>query len=132
MKKLSYPPTILNKIREVIRVRNNHAKDLFRTELFNVAQSIAANSDSLYHDNKSDILKRFPTCNYKEPKTKVNRSAIIFDLSLFTKSYTANENATFSDFAQSLIGRILYLSSNYLRCDIVADRYFQDSLKGNN
>ena len=50
----------MNKLRECIRVRARPAEELFKTELFNVAQSTAKNEDSLYHNSKSDILKRFP------------------------------------------------------------------------
>ena len=112
-------------------MRKSQANELFQTELFNVAQSIAENGDSLYHNNKSDILKRFPTCKYVETDTQIDSSPIILDLSLFAKSHTLNENATFSDFAESLKARIFHQSSNYMRCDIIADRYFKDSLKEN-
>ena len=37
----------MNKLRECIRVRAGKAEELFKTELFNVAQSIAENEDSL-------------------------------------------------------------------------------------
>ena len=130
MKKLTYPPSVLSKIGEVIRVRKSQANELFQTELFNVAQSIAENADSLYQNNKSDILKRFLTCKYVETDTQIGSSPIILDLSLFAKSHTLNENATFSDFAESLKARIFHQSSNYMRCDI-ATRYFKDSLKEN-
>ena len=40
-KKLIYSHAILNKIRESIRVRTEQANELFKTELFDVAQSIA-------------------------------------------------------------------------------------------
>ena len=43
-KKLIYAPVILNKIRESIRVRTEQANELFKTELFDVAQSIARKS----------------------------------------------------------------------------------------
>ena len=131
IKNLTYFPSVLNKIREVILVRKSQAIELFQRELFNVAESIAENADSLYRNNKSDIPKRFPTCKYVETDTQIDSSAIILDLSLFAKSHTLNENATFSDFAESLKARIFHQSSNYMRCDIIADRYFKDSLKEN-
>ena len=40
-KKLIYAPAILNKIREFLRVRIEQANQLFKPELFDVAQSIA-------------------------------------------------------------------------------------------
>ena len=64
-----------------------------------------------------------------ETDTLIDSLAIILDLSLFAKSDTLNENATFSDFAESLKERIFHQSSNYMRCETIADRYFKDSLK---
>ena len=58
-KKLIYSPAIMNKLRECIRVRAGKAEELFKTELFNVTQSIVEDEDSLYHSSKSKILKRF-------------------------------------------------------------------------
>ena len=115
IKNLTYFPSVLNKIREVILVRKSQAIELFQTELFNVAESIAENADSLYRNNKSDIPKRFPTCKYVETDTQIDSSAIILDLSLFAKSHTLNENATFSGFAESLKPRTFHQSSNYMR-----------------
>ena len=122
-KKLIYAPAILNKIRESIRVRTEQANELFKTELFDVAQSIAENADSLYHSSKSDILKCFPTCNYESATDSKNSdSAIIIDLPLFTKSHAINKNTTFLEFADSLRKRILNENSSCLRCDVIADR----------
>ena len=53
------------------------------------------------------------------------------DLSLFTKSYAINENTTLLEFVDSLRKRILNESSNCSRCDVIADRYFKNSLKQN-
>ena len=131
IKKLIYAPSILNKIRESIRVKTEQANELFKTELFDVTQSIAKNADSLYHSSKSDILKRFPTCNYESATgSKTNYSSEIIDLSLFTKSHAINEN-TFLEFADSRRKRILNESSSCSRCDVIAHQYFKNSLKQN-
>ena len=37
---------------------------------------------------------------------------------------------TFKDLAKALYDRIMVLAKGYQRCDVVADRYFQQSLKG--
>ena len=66
-----------------------------------------------------------------ETDTQIDSSAIILDLSLFGKSHTLNENATFSGFAESLKPRTFRQSSNYMRYEIIAHRYFKDSLKEN-
>lgn len=50
---------------------------------------------------------------------------------LFTKNHAFDKSETFSDFAESLKQRILHQSLNYSWCDIMADRYFQESLKEN-
>ena len=131
-KKLICDSAILNKIRESIRVRTEQANELFKTELFDVPQSTAENTDSLYHSRESDILKRFPICNCKSATdSKINNSAIIIDFLLFTKSHAIDENTIFLEFADSLRKRILNESSSCLRCDIIADRYFKNSLKQN-
>ena len=129
-KKQIYAPAILNKIREFKRVRTEQTNELFKTELSDVAQSIAENADSFYHSSKSDILKCFPTCNYERTTdSKTNDSAIIIDFSLFTKSHAINENTTSLEYADSLGKRILNESSSCLRCDVIADRYFKNGLK---
>ena len=56
---------------------------------------------------------------------------MIIDLSLFTKSHHFKENTTFLEYANSLRERILNASSYCVRCDIIADQYFKDSLKQN-
>ena len=112
----------MNKIRESIRVRIEQANELFKTELFDVVQSIAENADSLSHSSKSDMLKYFPTYNYDSATdSKTNDSAIIIDLPLFTKSHAINENTTFLEFTDSLRKGILNKSSSCLRCDVIAD-----------
>ena len=91
-KKLIYATVILNKVRESIHVITEQANELFKTELFNVAHSIAKNADSLYHSSKSDILKRLPTYKYESATdSKTNDSATIIDLSLFTKSHVTTK-----------------------------------------
>ena len=118
----------MTKIRESIRVRTEQANELSKTEPYDVAQSIAENVDSLYLSSKFDMLKRFPTCNYKSATgSKTNDSAIIIDLSLFTKFHAINENTTFLEFANSLRQRILNESSICVRCDIIADRYVRNN-----
>ena len=101
--KLKYPIATLSKLREAVHLRKDKATELFSTELFGVSQCIAENSNSLYHGTKSDILKRFATCNYIEPHKTKTTSAMVFDLSLFTKSHVINKKDTFYTFAESLI-----------------------------
>ena len=107
-------------------------KLIYLIELCNVAQSIAENEDSLYHSSKSDILKCFPIYNNDSIiEATINDYAMIIDLSLFTKSHHFNENTTFLEYANSLREIILNVSSSCVRCDIIVDQYFKDSLKQN-
>ena len=46
------------KLRSACELRRNQSLKLFKIELYDVAQSIATNSEALYHNNKSDILKK--------------------------------------------------------------------------
>ena len=61
--------------------------------------------------------------------SKTNDSAVIIDMSLFTKSHAINENTTFLEFADSLGKTILNESSSCLRYDVIAGQYFRNSLK---
>ena len=81
-KKLICSHAIMNKLRECITVLAGKAEKLFKTELFNVAQSIAENEDSLLHSCKFDISKRFPIYNNDSiTEATINDSAMIIDLS---------------------------------------------------
>ena len=80
-KKLHYPIATLTKLRESVHLRKRKLRNLqqveFTTEVFEIAQCIAENSDSLR--TKSDIFKRFPTCNPIESESQNNSSAIVFN-----------------------------------------------------
>ena len=114
-------------MREALNYRPEIATELFDQEHFGVAQSIAETCEKLYDGQKSQILKRFSSCANVVIPTQ--HSAMICDLSVFIKSHYFGNNKLFSDFAISLYNRIMNYSSGYLRCDIVADRYFKGSLK---
>ena len=58
-KKLIYSSDNMNKLRSACELRRNQSLELFKTEHYGVAKNIAANSEALYHSNKSDILKKF-------------------------------------------------------------------------
>ena len=57
-KKLEYSTDNMIKLRSACELRRNQSLKLFKIELYDVAQSIATNSEALYHNNKSDILKK--------------------------------------------------------------------------
>ena len=58
-KKLIYSNEIMNKLRSACDLRRDKASQLFETELFGVVQSLAKNDTGLFHNNKSDIFKKF-------------------------------------------------------------------------
>lgn len=129
--KLNYPIATLTELREAVRLRKDKATELVSTELSGVSQGIKENSNSLNNGKKSDMVKRFPTCNYIELYETKTSSARVFDLSLLTKSHIIIEKDTFYIFTESLIKRLLHLCKNYERCDFIADRYLQNSPKEN-
>ena len=121
---MNYSLTTLTKLREAIHNRPSSAEYLFATEIFNVAQSLAENSETLYHGTKSDVLKCFVA--QKELSIYKCDSAIMHDLSILVKKQYVDTIKTFSDLSKRLYSRIMEI-----RCDIVADRYFQESMKNN-
>ena len=58
-----------------------------------------------------------------------NHNAIIFDLSAIVRSKSKSNCLAFDDFANYIYRIIMLMSKNYQRCEIVADRYFEGSLK---
>ena len=55
----------------------------------------------------------------------------LHDLTILVKSQYVDTIKTFSDLSKQLYSRIMGISDGYKRCDIVADRYFQESSKNN-
>ena len=121
-----YPSAVLSKIREAAHYRPEHIRSAFSQELFGVSQCIARTSMSLYHGQKSDILRKF---SWVKEITVPKNFAIIFYLSLLTKSHLIKPGSTFFDFAISMQRRIYHLSKEYSRCDVISDKYFINSLK---
>ena len=89
--------------------------EIFFSQIFGIALSISTNSRSLYHGNKSDILKRFE--KERELKIQGNNSALVVDLLVIGKI---------------LVNKCLeHLKNLLLTClNILADQYFGKSLKG--
>ena len=90
---------------------------------------LAGNSETLCHGPKSDILKCFSSHN--DVVIDKFDSAIIHDLSILVKSQYVDNIKTFNELSKHLYSRIAKISEGYKRCDVVADRYFPNSLKGN-
>ena len=68
----------MNKLRSACELRRDPTLKLFKLELYGVAQSIAANSEALYHSNKSDILKKFTSF---EEYDLQEMTAVVVDIS---------------------------------------------------
>ena len=82
----------------------------------------------LYHGTKSDILKQFEASQRPTFESMVEK-AIVIDLSFIIKAKAASPCSTFNEFASIVFQHIMELAKQYNRCDIVAGRYFQGSLK---
>ena len=80
----------------------------------------------MYSGTKSEITRRFKTISEQSSSTK---SGIVIELSPIIKSKQAVSCATFDDFAEIVGRHITFLSRDYQRRDVVADRYFSGSLK---
>ena len=81
-KKLDYSTDSMNKLRSACEFRKDKSLELFKIELYGVAQSLAANSEALYHSSKSDILKKFTSFEKYDLK---DISAVVVDISPILK-----------------------------------------------
>ena len=113
-------------LRSANQFRPEEVQKLFSSEIFGIPQSIAGNSLQLYTGPKSEILRRFKT--YSEQSLSEN-SGIVIELSPIIKSKQKVSCTTFDQFAEVVYRHIKFLSKDYQRCDVVADRYFSGSLK---
>ena len=112
----------------IAKVRKQGTLHLFKTELFGVSQSLTETSTSLYHGNKSEILKKFPSFN---EYVMSNSSTAVIDLSLIVKRMDATDCEIFKEFAIALYEKVSYHFKDHKRIDLIVDRYFKDSLKEN-
>ena len=128
-KKLNYSPALLTKLRSALHYRRELTAQLFETELFGVAQCLAETSSKLYHGTKSEIMKKFSALSCE--LNFDNSSALVAELSPMVRSHNTSNCHTFRDIAFTLHSRISKLASGFKRIDIVADRYFENSLKEN-
>ena len=83
----------------------------------------------MYHSQKSQLLKRLDKTVTIPQFTKVIPSAIIIELSAVVQIKASCDAETFHEFSLIIYYYILELSTDFSRIDIVADQYFQDSLK---
>ena len=124
----SLTPVIISKIKPSYQFRREEVCNLFKEVLFQRAHSISEDENTLYHGTKSDTLERLNSTEKPNLNPK-NRNAIIFDLSAIVRSRSKSNCLTFHYFANYTYRIIMLMSKNYERCEIVADRYFEGSLK---
>ena len=116
-------------MRSAIEHRPELAEIIFKYEIVDVAQSLASTSDTAYHDNKSDIMKRLPP--FSLPYLP-NKEAIIIEMSLVIRAKCASVTSDadcFSDLAIVIFYHVQSLTSSSDRVDLVFDRYFEQGLK---
>ena len=124
----SLTPAIISKTKSSYQFRREEVCNLFKEVLFQRAHSISEDENTLYHGTKSDILERLNSTEKPNLNPK-NRNAINFDLSAIVRSKSKSNCLTFDDFANYIYRIKMLTSKNYERCEIVADRYFEKSLK---
>ena len=127
-KKLEYSTDNMIKLRSACELRRNQSLQLFKIELYGVAQSIATNSEALYHSIKSDILKKITS--FKEYDFQ-EIAAVVVDISPILKGLDTMNCNTFNDLARVLYDKICFLFGNFQRVDLIFDQYFKKSLKEN-
>ena len=122
-----YPVTVLTKLRSSIDFRSTLSKELLKTELFGVSQSLAKTSSIvLYHSKKSDVLSVFTTCDMLLTGPS---AAIIIELSPSVQTHDLTNCRIFLDLALALYSRISKIAAGCIRVDVITDRYFNNSLK---
>ena len=109
--------------------REEESKLLFEGELLGIAQSIAESPTTLYHSQKSQLLKRFDKLVTIPQFCEAIPSAIIIELSAIIQIKASCSANTFHEFAVIIYYHILELARDFSRIDIVCDQYFDNSLK---
>ena len=120
---------MVTKLRAACVAQQEHAEIFFESEIFDIAQSISTDNRSLYHGSKSDILKRLE--KETQPKIHGNNSTLVVDLSVIVKITGQQTFRTFKEFATNVYKHIMSSGVEFTakRIDIVADQYFENSLK---
>ena len=115
---------MLTKLRSSIDFRSTFSKELFKTELLGVSQSLAKTTIELYYTNKSDVLSVFTTCDMLLTGPS---AAILIELSPLVQTHDLIHCRT--DLALALYSRISKTAAGCIQVDVITDRYFNNSLK---
>ena len=98
-------------MRSAYKFRKDATTELFKNEIFGVAQCISQDSISLYHGVKSDILKRLPTV--LKPTSMQCDSSLTIDLSGIINAKANMNFTTFKEFADYLYSYILSIGNDF-------------------
>ena len=101
-KRLLCPVIVLTKLRPSIDFQSTLSKEIFKTELFGISQSLAKTSLELYHTKKFDVLPVFTTCDMLLTGPS---AAIIIELYPLVQANDLTHGRTFLDLALVLYSR---------------------------
>ena len=138
--KVEFSPTkaTLKKMNAACESRKIQAGEVFQNEINNIPQSLSVigkkGGIDLYHGNKSDITKRFPSpISFSPVHDPESQSSIVVEMSPLIRAkafVTHTGNLTnFGEFSLLIYYEVTKLASQYRRIDLVFDRYFDQSLK---
>ena len=108
-------PSMISRMRSAYKFIKDDTADLFKNEIFGVAQSISLDSMS--------------SSNTGKPSNMPYNSALTIDLSEIINAKANINFPTFKEFAVYLYSYILSRGKYFRRCDVACDRYFEGSLK---
>ena len=118
----------LAKLQNACDYRKEAAEKVFQSEFTGVPEALAKDG-KLFHSNKADLLEVFKST--ATPPTVIN--AHVIDLSGIIRQLSSinlfiNSCNTLNEFVDCVIS---YIQNNFFgdRIDIIADRYFEGSVK---
>ena len=93
-------------------------EDALNTKVFGIAQSLASDQFSLYHDTKSSIIASLIQTSDTR-KIQPDASGCVIDLSILLRKKQPSWVQTFADFSKFLCNEIMDISSLFNRCDFI-------------
>ena len=119
---------IMTKFIDAGKNRRYLVEDVLNTEVFGIAQSLASDQLSLYHGTKSSIIASLIQTTHTR-KIQTNIHGCVIELFMLLRKKQPPWVQTFADFSKFLYNEIMDISSLFNRCDVIADRYSEGSLK---
>ena len=99
-------PSMVSKLRSAYKFRKEYVTDLFQHEMFGIAQSMATDSSTLYHGQKSDVTT-------PKPNITAFSSSLTIDLSGVINAKAEMKYSSFLDFVRSLYKYILAIGKDF-------------------